>query len=158
METNLKHYEEMHSGKPGGEKWCLRAKINMQSVNGTMRDPVLYRANYEDAHVRTGTKYKAYPTYDFACPVVDSIEGVTHAMRTTEYNDRAEQFEWVIKALNLRPVTIQEFARMSFQVTDNQSFCHTSTLSTSYYERIVYFDVEEEASSLSGQESRRWLE
>ena len=62
-------------------------------------------------------KWKIYPTYDFACPIVDSIEGVTHALRTNEYRDRNPQYHWMIEALGIRPVNIWDFSRLNFIYT-----------------------------------------
>lgn len=112
-EENLRLFEELLRGSAEGQAYCLRAKIDMGSVNGTMRDPVLYRFN-DTPHHRTGERFKAYPTYDFVCPIVDSIEGVTHALRTTEYNDRDEQYHWIQRAMRLRHVHILSFGKMNF--------------------------------------------
>ena len=91
-EENLKIFKEILEGT--ALTWCVRGKCNMQNKNKCMRDPVFYRINIKFEHHRTGTKYKAYPTYDFACPIVDSIEGVTHCLRTNEYSDRIEMYKW----------------------------------------------------------------
>ncbi|GAB7347003.1 hypothetical protein MBLNU459_g3152t1 [Dothideomycetes sp. NU459] len=113
IEHNLAKFEEMKTGSDEGTKWYIRAKLNMQDLNGAMRDPVLYRCSPEPHH-RTGATWKIYPTYDFACPVVDALEGVTHALRTTEYNDRDAQYQWMLKAMDLRHVYNWNFARMAF--------------------------------------------
>ena len=113
VEESLQHFEEMKSGSPEGVKWCIRAKIQFDSNNGALRDPVIYRCNPETHH-RTGDKWKIYPTYDFCCPMVDSWEGVTHALRTIEYRDRNPQYDWMLTSLNLRKVHIWDFARMNF--------------------------------------------
>ena len=98
------------------EDYCVRAKINMQDNNGCLRDPVMARASNVPHH-RTGTKYKVYPTYDFACPIVDSVEGVTHVLRTNEYADRIPQFMWVLEALGWPKLEIYEYSRLNFEYT-----------------------------------------
>ncbi|XP_069911430.1 bifunctional glutamate/proline--tRNA ligase isoform X11 [Oryctolagus cuniculus] len=116
IEKNLQMWEEMKKGSQFGQSCCLRAKIDMTSNNGCMRDPTLYRCKIQP-HPRTGSKYNVYPTYDFACPIVDSIEGVTHALRTTEYHDRDEQFYWIIEALGIRKPYIWEYSRLNLNNT-----------------------------------------
>ncbi|KAF5380883.1 hypothetical protein D9615_004122 [Tricholomella constricta] len=116
VEDNLKRFAEMTAGTEEGLRWCLRAKISVDDPNKAMRDPVIYRCNVLPHH-RTGKKWKVYPTYDFACPLVDSIEGVTHALRTNEYRDRNPQYQWMIDALELRKVNIWDFSRLNFIYT-----------------------------------------
>lgn len=116
VEQNLKMWNEMLMGTLYGQKCCVRAKIDMASPNGCLRDPTIYRCKSE-SHPRTGTKYKVYPTYDFACPIVDAIENVTHTLRTMEYHDRDEQFYWFIDALKLRRPYIWEYSRLNMTNT-----------------------------------------
>eukprot|EP00201_Polytomella_parva_P009213 CAMPEP_0175064070 /NCGR_PEP_ID=MMETSP0052_2-20121109/15117_1 /TAXON_ID=51329 ORGANISM="Polytomella parva, Strain SAG 63-3" /NCGR_SAMPLE_ID=MMETSP0052_2 /ASSEMBLY_ACC=CAM_ASM_000194 /LENGTH=719 /DNA_ID=CAMNT_0016330357 /DNA_START=184 /DNA_END=2343 /DNA_ORIENTATION=+ len=118
VEENLKIWEEMKAGSEVGLLNCMRFKIGMSSDNGCMRDPVAFRCNLTH-HWRTGHTYKLYPTYDCACPFVDAYEGVTHALRTSEYKDREEQFYWVLKAMqavwpDLPNVHIWDYSRLNF--------------------------------------------
>ncbi|KAE8600466.1 hypothetical protein XENTR_v10013261 [Xenopus tropicalis] len=113
---NMEMWEDMKKGTEYGQTCCLRAKIDMNSNNGCMRDPTLFRCKNQP-HPRTGSKYNIYPTYDFACPIVDSVEGVTHALRTTEYHDRDEQFYWIIDALGIRKPYIWEYSRLNLNNT-----------------------------------------
>ncbi|KAL6946245.1 glutamate--tRNA ligase [Hanseniaspora osmophila] len=114
VEENLKIFtEEMKNGTEEGLKNCVRAKIDYAALNKTLRDPVIYRCNLTPHH-RTGTTWKIYPTYDFCVPIVDALEGVTHALRTIEYRDRNAQYDWMLDALHLRKVYIYDFARVNF--------------------------------------------
>ncbi|KAI1749107.1 tRNA synthetases class I, catalytic domain-containing protein [Xylaria castorea] len=114
VEENLDIFEQMKNSTEEGLTNCIRAKISVDNPNKAMRDPVIYRCNPRDPHHRTGTKWKMYPTYDLACPVVDSLEGVTHALRSTEYTDRNPQFQWFQDTLKLRQVYMWDFSRMNF--------------------------------------------
>lgn len=99
------------------EGWCIRGKMNMQDKFKCLRDPVFYRCKNEEHH-RHGNKYKAYPTYHFACPIVDSIEGVTHAMRTIEYHDFNGGYYWLLKVLGLREdIIIYDYSRLNLVST-----------------------------------------
>lgn len=116
VEENLLKWNEMVNGTEEGQKCCVRAKLDFASNNGCLRDPTMYRCKNEP-HPRHGNKYKVYPTYDFACPVVDSIEGVTHALRTSEYLDRDPQYFWFIDALGLRKPAIAAYSRLNMMNT-----------------------------------------
>ncbi len=117
---SLTIFQEMREGTEFGRKHCIRARIVYSMSNGAMRDPIIYRFprpgpdGAVSTHHRTRYSWNIYPTYDFACPLVDSIEGVTHALRTTEYADRNEQYQWFLDALGLRKVHLWDFARINF--------------------------------------------
>ena len=114
VEENLKVWKEMQGDNPSDEikKYCIRGKIDYQNANKCLRDPVFYRFT-EEKHDRYPENYHLFPCYDFACPCIDSIEGVTHAMRANEYSDRIAMYEWVQDALKLRKVNIYEFSRLN---------------------------------------------
>ena len=116
IDDNLTRFDEMKRGSDEGLRWCIRAKIDFAHNNGALRDPVVYRCN-RTPHHRTGAAWTIYPTYDFCVPILDAREGVTHALRTTEYQDRNAQYEWMQAALGLRRVHIWGFARMNFTRT-----------------------------------------
>ncbi|GKF26794.1 glutamate--tRNA ligase, cytoplasmic [Tanacetum coccineum] len=116
VHENFELLKEMNAGSQRGLQCCLRGKLNMQDPNKSLRDPVYYRCN-PIPHHRIGSKYKIYPTYDFACPFVDSIEGITHALRSSEYHDRNAQYLRIQEDMGLRKVHIYEFSRLNLVYT-----------------------------------------
>jgi len=113
VEENLRLWKEMQLASEEGLKCCMRAKIDPGSDNGAMRDPTIYRCNLTPHH-STKDKYKVYPTYDLCCPIVDSWEGVTHALRDRQYSDRDAQYAWFLEKLKLRKVHLWGFSRINF--------------------------------------------
>jgi glutamyl-tRNA synthetase len=114
VEENVRRFREMTQASEEGLRNCIRAKVSVDNPNKAMRDPVIYRCNIQLPHHRTGRTWKVYPTYDLACPVVDSLEGVTHALRSNEYSDRNPLYQWFIDTLRIRNVYMLDFARMNF--------------------------------------------
>lgn len=113
VEENLELFEGMKNGEfKDGEK-VLRAKIDMASPNINLRDPVLYRIAHATHH-NTGDKWCIYPMYDFAHPLEDAIEGVTHSICTLEFEDHRPLYDWVIRECEMEKVPHQyEFARLN---------------------------------------------
>ena len=113
VEENLKLFKEMRDGKYADGSKCLRAKIDMASPNINMRDPVIYRILREN-HYRTGDKWCIYPMYDFAHPICDYMQGVTHSLCTLEFEDHRPLYDWVGITLGFNPKPRQiEFARLN---------------------------------------------
>ncbi len=126
-ERNLRIFHEMRDGKYADGEWCLRAKIDMASPNIHFRDPVLYRIRHA-SHYHLGDKWCVYPMYDFAHPIEDALEGVTHSMCTLEFEVHRPLYDWVVDRLDemgmlvvrngvkIRPQQ-REFARLNLSYT-----------------------------------------
>ncbi len=113
VEENLKLFREMRAGKYRDGEKCLRAKIDMASPNLNLRDPVIYRILRAEHH-RTGNKWCVYPMYDFAHPICDYLQGVTHSLCTLEFEDHRPLYDWVGINLGFAPKPRQiEFARLN---------------------------------------------
>ena len=117
VEENLKLFEEMRAGKYNNGEKTLRAKIDMASPNINMRDPVLYRI-MKISHHQTKDKWCIYPMYDFAHPLQDSFEGITHSLCSLEYEDHRPLYDWVINVTEVphKPRQI-EFGRLGITNT-----------------------------------------
>lgn len=112
VEENLTLFEEMRAGKYADGEKVLRAKIDMASPNINMRDPVIYRVAHMTHH-NTGDKWCVYPMYDFAHPIEDAIEGVTHSICTLEFEDHRPLYDWVVRELEYpMPPRQIEFAKL----------------------------------------------
>ena len=117
VEENMKLFHEMRDGKYADGEKCLRAKVDLSSPNMNMRDPVIYRIKH-CSHHRTGDKWCIYPMYDFAHPLSDWIEGITHSICTLEFEAHRPLYDWFLIELGLqnRPQQI-EFARLNLTYT-----------------------------------------
>ena len=112
VEENLQLFEEMRDGKYEDGTKVLRAKIDMASPNINMRDPVIYRVAHMTHH-NTGDKWCIYPMYDFAHPIEDAIEGITHSICTLEFEDHRPLYDWVVRECEFTmPPRQIEFAKL----------------------------------------------
>lgn len=114
VEENLQMFEDMKAGKYADGEKVLRAKIDMSSPNMNMRDPVIYRIAHATHH-NTGDKWCIYPMYDYAHPIEDAIEGITHSICTLEFEDHRPLYEWTLENIGKWPTPPQqiEFARLN---------------------------------------------
>ncbi len=116
-EENLNLFTQMRAGEFEEGASVLRAKIDMGSPNINLRDPALYRIRH-DAHYRTGTAWCIYPTYDFAHPLSDALEGITHSLCTLEFEDHRPLYDWVLRECEVACHSQQiEFARLNLSQT-----------------------------------------
>ena len=114
VEENLALFQKMKNGELADESKVLRAKIDMSSPNMNLRDPIIYRIAHVEHH-NTGTQWCIYPMYDYAHPISDAIEGITHSICTLEFEDHRPLYDWTLEALEFelpRPKQI-EFARLN---------------------------------------------
>lgn len=118
IEENLRLFEEMREGKYADGERVLRAKIDMASANINMRDPVIYRIAHTSHH-NTGDEWCIYPMYDFAHPIEDAIEGITHSICTLEFEDHRPLYDWVLQEVGWWETPPQqiEFARLNITNT-----------------------------------------
>ena len=117
VEENLARFEQMRNGELGEGEAVLRAKIDMTSPNVHMRDPIMYRILHSEHH-QTGDKWKIYPMYDYAHPLSDAIEGVTHSLCTLEFVDHRPFYDWVVEKVNAPAVPRQyESSRLNVDYT-----------------------------------------
>ena len=126
-ERNLEIFRDMRAGKYADGEWCLRAKIDMASPNIHFRDPVIYRIRHV-SHYHLGDKWCIYPMYDFAHPIEDALEGVTHSMCTLEFEVHRPLYDWVVDRLDEMGMLVErggvkirpqqrEFARLNITYT-----------------------------------------
>lgn len=114
---NLAHFEDMRSGKYREGQAVLRAKIDMNHPNMNMRDPVIYRVMHAHHH-QTGDEWCIYPMYDYAHPLSDAIENITHSLCTLEFEDHRPFYDWVIGKVGFnRPPHQYEFSRLNLDHT-----------------------------------------
>ncbi len=117
IEENLDLFKRMRAGEFSEGEMTLRAKIDLASGNFNMRDPVLYRIKHFSHH-RTGDRWCIYPMYDFAHPIQDALEGITHSLCSLEYEDHRPLYDWVIQNIDypVKPRQI-EFSRLNINYT-----------------------------------------
>jgi len=117
VDESLKLFEEMRAGKYKDGEYVVRAKIDMNSPNINMRDPVIYRIMHAEHH-RTGKKWCIYPMYDYAHPISDAIEKITHSICTLEFEDHRPLYDWCIRECRTEAKPQQiEFARLNLNYT-----------------------------------------